>query len=257
MLGFIKRRRRSKASSTAETLLFKESNFAATEAYKLLRTNIMFTLPDEGKCRVIGVTSAIRGEGKSTTAANLSYVLSEAGKKVLLVDSDLRLPSVAKKLEISGTPGLTEMLIKPEFDDSAIVKMDGRENWNVLPSGSIPPNPSEMLGSPQMQNYVNKLSESYDFIIVDLPPVTIVSDALAVSHLLDGMIVVVRSNYSERRELNRCIKSLELAKVKILGVVMNAKRESGVPYSRYKYGKKGYYRHEYSSSGTEGEKKDD
>ncbi|MBO5879549.1 MAG: CpsD/CapB family tyrosine-protein kinase [Clostridia bacterium] len=247
MFDFFKHRRRNKLrTKSSEILLFKESNFVATEAYKLLRTNINFTLPDEGKCRVIGVTSAVRGEGKSTTAVNLAYVLSEAGKRVLLVDSDLRLPSIAKKLGIQSSPGLSDMLIRPTHDTEAILQMEKYESWFVLPAGSIPPNPSEMLGSMQMERYLSSLMGDYDFIIIDLPPVTVVSDALAIAPSLDGMIVVVRSDYSERRELNKCIRSLELSKVKILGIVMNAKREGGAGYSRYRYKKKSYYKHSYA-----------
>lgn len=240
MINILKRIRRQRSYNDVETLLWKNHNFAATEAYKLLRTNLLFTLPDESKCRVIGITSSTRGEGKSTTSINLSYVLSQAGKKVLLIDADLRLPSVAKKLEIPSKPGLSESLILPEFDTSAIQKAPEGE-WDVLTAGSIPPNPSELLGSEHMQRYVGGLAEQYDFIIVDLPPINIVSDALALSAVLDGMIVVVRNDYSEKRELNKCLRSMALSKVRILGVMMNAKRD-GVPnYSRYRR----YRRHNY------------
>lgn len=245
MLDFLRKKRIKNIESVSETLLYKESNFVANEAYKLLRTNISFTLPDTGKCRIIGITSAIRGETKSTTSINLSYVLAQTNKRVLLIEADLRLPSIAKKMEISGAPGLSDALITAEGDTSAI-KTLSLENWHVLVSGSIPPNPSEMLGSPQMGAYLKKLAESYDFIIVDLPPVNLVSDALAISSYLDGMIVVVRCNYSERRELNKCLKSLELAQVKVLGITMTSKRSESSSYSRYKKYRKGGY---YHSSG--------
>ena len=246
MFNFLKIKNRKKQETPiSATLLHKEPNFLANEAYKLLRTNIAFALPDTGKCRVIGITSSIRGEAKSTTAINLSYVLSQNGKRVLLLDGDLRLPSVAKKLEVAGAPGLSDALIDSKGDISAIKPLVN-ENWHFLPAGTIPPNPSEMLGSAQMEAYIKKLSESYDFIIVDLPPVNIVSDALVVSPLLDGMIVVVRCNYSEKRELSKCIKALELANVKILGLLMTAKRDNRPSYSRYKkYTKGGYYKSRY------------
>lgn len=245
MLDFLKRKKREDIENVSETLLYKESNFVANEAYKMLRTNISFTLPDTGKCRIIGITSAIRGEAKSTTSINLSYVLSQTGKRVLLLDADLRLPSIAKKMGIPGVPGLSDALVNSDGDTSAIQTVKN-ENWHILSSGSIPPNPSEMLGSAQMTAYLKKLSESYDFIIVDLPPVNIVSDALTISPLLDGMIVVVRCNYSERRELNKCLKSLELAKVKVLGITMTAKRDGRPSYSRYKkYRRNGYYSNNY------------
>ena len=193
----------------ANTLMHKRLSFAATEAYKLLRTNLMFTLPDENKCRVIGVTSAIRGEGKSTTAVNLSYTLSETGKRVLLIDADLRLPTVAKKLEINGTPGLSNVLAGTVREDEATWTSEDLANWVILPSGDIPPNPTEMLASSQMRDLIERLKDSYDFIVIDLPPVNIVSDALVASSILDGIIVVVRQNYSGRRELATCMRQLE------------------------------------------------
>ena len=248
----MKRSKRKSVETVGKTLLHNKLNFAATEAYKLLRTNVIFTMPDNGKCHVVGVTSSIRGEGKSTTATNLSYALAETGKKVLLVDADLRLPSIAKKLEIASKPGLSN-LVAGMSGDEAIVKWEGLENWHILPSGDIPPNPTEMLGSPQMAKIIEKYSEVYDFIILDLPPVNIVSDALIVSPLVDGMIVVVREDYSERRALMHCTKLLEMSNAKVLGFVMNVSREDSVGYSKYKrykyykyysrYYKHGYYGH--------------
>ena len=228
---------------SVNTLLHKKLSFAATEAYKLLRTNLIFTMPDNGKCHIVGVTSSVRGEGKSTTAINLSYALAETGKKVLLIDGDLRLPSVAKRLEISVAPGVSNILVGLAGDE-AIIHWETLENWHILPSGDIPPNPTEMLGSPQMEKLIERFSEIYDYIIIDLPPVTIVSDALVVSPLTDGMMVVVRENYSERRALAQCTRLLELSNAKILGFVMNVSTEDSAGYGRYKrYKYYKYYRY--------------
>lgn len=228
------------------TFLHEKLSFAATEAYKLLRTNIMFTLPDEQKCRIVGITSSVRAEGKSTTAVNLSYTLAETGKKVLLIDADLRLPSVAKKMKLPSTPGLTNVLAGSVNVDQAVQTFGDVDNWMILTSGDIPPNPSELLGSHQMEDLIKKLSEEYDYIVVDLPPVNIVSDALVLSYLLDGMIVVVREDYSKRRELNTCMNQLNLSNVNILGFVMNVSRREGSGYGKYKYGRK--YKYYKSSS---------
>ena len=177
--------------------LHKNLNFTASEAYKLLRTNIMFALPSEGsRCRIIGVTSSIRGEGKSTTSINLSYTLAEMGKRVLLIDGDMRLPSVASKMEMPGTPGLSNILVSPSGDLGMFVKPSGvNENWRIITAGDLPPNPSELLASKQMQVVLRVLSTKFDFIIVDLPPVNIVSDALVLSPVLDGIIVIVKTAY--------------------------------------------------------------
>jgi capsular exopolysaccharide synthesis family protein len=225
--------------------LHKNLKFAATEQYKLLRTNLDFTLPEGEKCPIIGVTSANRGEGKSTTAVNLSYVLAEKGSRVLLIDGDLRIPSIAKKMEIESSPGLTDLLMgkgasMAEFQ-SAVLK-----NWFILPSGNIPPNPSELLGSRRMETVLNELREAFDYIIIDLPPVNIVSDALSISNLITGMIVVVRESYTEKKELERCFRQLKLSNVNILGCVMNVTREGSGSYGKYK--KYRYYRYYQSSN---------
>lgn len=235
-------------ANEVKTLLHNKLSFAATEAYKLLRTNLLFTLPGEKKCRVVGVTSSIRGEGKSTTAVNLSYTLAETGKKVLLMDGDLRIPSIAKKLEIRGIPGISNMMVGNASPAEAIRVSDKLDSWHILPAGDIPPNPTEMLGSAQMEKLIKELSESYDFIVVDLPPVNLVSDALVISSLLDGMIVVVREEYSERRELNSCIKQLELSNVKILGVVMNVTSRITNNYGQYRKKRYNKYLNRYYKS---------
>ena len=244
------RKKNASVETTKETMLYKKLDFAATEAYKLLRTNLMFSLPDSDGCRVVGITSSVRGEGKSTTAANLSYALAEAGKRVLLIDGDLRIPSIAKKLEINETPGLSNCLIAPELLDSAIISMECLDNWHVLPAGNIPPNPTEMLNSAQMQTTMKALSTKYDFILMDLPPVNLVSDALVVSPLLDGMLLIVRENFLERRELSKCVKRLELSNVKVLGFVFTVASEQVGGYRGYKRNKyyKSYYKkHRHSN----------
>jgi capsular exopolysaccharide synthesis family protein len=233
--------------------LHKNLEFTATEQYKLLRTNLEFTLPEDQKCPIIGVTSSMRGEGKSTTAVNLSYVLAEKGKRVLLIDGDLRIPSIAKKMDIASTPGLTDLLMGK---GAQIVdfQSDLLKNWYIIPAGEIPPNPSELLGSRRMETILGELRENFDYIIVDLPPVNIVSDALSISHLISGMIVVIREDYTEKKELERCMRQLTLSNVNVLGCVMNeAKSGSGSygKYKKYRYYK--YYR--YYQSNTEDKRK--
>ncbi len=201
--------------------LHKNLEFTATEQYKLLRTNLSFTLSDDKKCHIIGVTSSMRGEGKSTTSINLSYVLAESGKRVMLIDGDLRIPSIAKKMHIDGSFGLTDLLRGGETIELNMFKSTILNNWYIMPAGSLPPNPSELLGSKRMESTLNQLSEYYDYIVVDLPPVNLVSDALAISKFISGMIVVVREDYTEKRELETCMRQLKLSNVNVLGCVMN------------------------------------
>ena len=245
-MPFKKKKNPAFAAQELSKTLHKNLEFTATEQYKLLRTNLTFTLP-EGKCPVIGVTSSMRGEGKSTTAINLSYVLAEKGNKVLLIDGDLRIPSIAKKMEISATPGLTNLLMGFEPQMLSSFKSDILDNWFILPAGDIPPNPSELLGSKKMERLLGVLKEKFDYIVVDLPPVNLVSDALAISHLISGMIVVIRQDYTEKKELEACFRQLKLSGANVLGCVLNETKTGGGHYGKYgkyrKYYK--YYRYYY------------
>lgn len=230
--------------------LHKNLNFTATEQYKLIRANLDFTLPPDEKCPVIGITSSMRGEGKSTTAVNLSYVCAEKGSRVLLIDGDLRIPSVAKKMGIESNPGLSDLL---RGGDIPISRFQSYllENWYILPSGTIPPNPSELLGSRRMGTLLSKLKEMFDYIIIDLPPVNIVSDAISISGMISGMIVVVREEYTEKRELDHCFRQLRLSNANILGCVMNAARSGSASYGRYR--KYRYYK--YAQNDAKGNSK--
>ncbi|MCH5184043.1 MAG: CpsD/CapB family tyrosine-protein kinase [Oscillospiraceae bacterium] len=242
--------------------LHKNLNFTAAEAYKLLRTNLQFTLPggEEDTCRVLGITSSIRGEGKSTTAVNLSYTLAETGKKVLLIDADMRLPSVGKKLEMPNAPGLSNVLVATGNDAKIAIRPSKiYDNWRIVTAGDIPPNPSELLGSRRMKIVLAALEKEFDYIIVDLPPVNVVSDTLIVSPVLDGLVVVVRENYTDRKELRSCVRQLNLSNAKVLGFVMTGAKESLKRYGKYKrYGKSykyGYYRksHSETEDGADGD----
>lgn len=226
--------------------LHKNLSFTAIEQYKLLRTNLTFTLPVDVKCPIIGVTSSMRGEGKSTTAINLAYVLAESGKKVLLIDGDLRIPSVAKKMGIKSSPGLTDLLMGYESQQMSSFKTDILENWYIIPSGDLPPNPSELLGSRRMESILKLMAEKFDYIVVDLPPVNIVSDALAISNLITGMVIVIREDYTEKKELEACFRLLKLSNVNVLGTVLNEAENSGGSRNKYKRYSK-YYRKYYSS----------
>jgi capsular exopolysaccharide synthesis family protein len=228
--------------------LHKNLNFVATEQYKLLRANLNFTIPQGEKCPVIGVTSSMRGEGKSTTSINLAYVLAESGKKVLLMDGDLRIPSIAKKLELNGSVGVTDYLMGKKMDMEQF-RSALAENWYILPSGNIPPNPSELLGSSRMEKVLNDFREQFDYIIIDLPPVNIVSDAISISGLITGIVLVIREEYTEKKDLERCFRQLNLSNVNVLGCVMNEARSGDGSYGRYKkyryYKYYKYYRYEY------------
>ena len=209
----------------------KELNFASVEAYNLLRTNLSFSLPDKVGGKTIGITSPCPQEGKSTTSLNLAYSLAEAGNKVLLVDADLRRPSLASIIETSMVPGLSNLLIDNNTE-GAVREGLLHENLSVLPAGDIPPNPSELIGSDRMKQLIEKFETCFDHIILDLPPVNSVSDPLAMSKHIDGMIVVVRHGQTKRREITETVRQLELVNAKVFGFVYNGYHKTKAGYKR-------------------------
>ena len=194
-------------------------DFASTEAYNLLRTNLSFAFPGVEGGKVVGICSPCPQEGKSTTSINLSCSLAESGSKVVLIDADMRRPSVAKNLDVAATPGLSNLLSVGA--DGTVREKVLHDNLSVIPAGNIPPNPSDLIGSEAMKNLIDKLRTQYDYVIIDLPPVNLVSDSLAVSQHTDGMIVVVRHDRTRRRDVLEAIRQLKLVNAKILGFVYN------------------------------------
>lgn len=242
----MKRRKRRADSLKDDKYSFGDSlNFAASEAYKLLRANLLFALPDEGKSRVVGITSSSPKEGKSTTALNLSCMLAEAGKKVLLMEADMRLPSIVKRMGLSQSPGLSNLLAGMT-DTKEIIQDSGlHDKLKIMSAGDVPPNPSELLGCKRMQSVIEVVGTVFDFIILDLPPVTEVSDAVVASQLTDGVILVVRQNYTDRRLLDESVRQLKYVNAKILGFVVT---HSNSLSRKQKYAAKGYYGYDYQKA---------
>ena len=208
-------------------------SFAAAEAYKLLRTNLNFSLPANEGCKIIGVTSALKGEGKSTTSVNIAYTMAQSGQKVLLLETDLRLPTLAKRIRVRSKPGLSNLLVGQCSGNEILQKSGLLPNLWVATAGDIPPNPAELLGSKNMAMTLTALSEVFDVIIVDLPPVTAVTDAVIVSKLVHGMVVVVRQNYCVRGAVDEVVRQLRFADAKILGFVMTGADTQSKNYKRY------------------------
>lgn len=240
---FGKREKKKMARLLDEKATFGDNlDFASSEAYKLLRTNILFALPDEQKCRVVGVTSSCSVEGKSTTALNLAYMLAQANEHVLLIEADMRLPTIARRMELNAAPGLSNVLAGLQELFGVLQKSPIQENLFFISAGDIPPNPSELLGSKPMAAMMEALSGTFDFVILDLPPVTEVSDALVASKVTDGMIVVVRQNFANRRALADTMQQLNYAGAKVLGFVMTC---SDAQKKGKKYYKKTYQSYSY------------
>ena len=230
-------------------------SFAATEAYKLLRTKLQYSFADENTCRVIGVSSALSGEGKSLSAINLAYSLSQLDKKVLLIDCDMRRPSLSSKLPIDKRTGLSGYLSGLHLLDEIIQKcgLKGEETaFDIISSGHNPPNPIELLSSDRMAKLLNALRKVYDYVILDLPPVGEVSDALAVAKRTDGVLLVVRRNYSERSALGAAVRQFAFVESKILGFVYNCAAQTDGTYAKSYYKRSyGRYAGKYASTGAD------
>lgn len=231
-------------------LLSDKSSFFVQEAYKTLRTNVMFSLPGSG-CKCIGIVSSDRGDGKSSVASNLSISLAQINKRVILIDCDMRLPTIAQKFEIQSAPGLSNLL-SGDVRDIPILHNASR-GIDIIPAGNLPPDSTTLISSEEMVKLVEELKESYDFIIFDFPPINIVSDALIVSNLIDGYLVVIRHEASEYRMIAETIRQMQFADAKIIGFVYNGKGEIKKYYSKSKYSKYGYkygkYGYKYGSYG--------
>lgn len=204
------------------------------EAFRRLRTNLQF-LDVAGRPRTIVITSSLPGEGKSTTSINLAITLADAGARVILVDADLRRPSVAPYMGIEGNVGLTTVLIgRASVED--VVQPWGNGNLHVLPSGQIPPNPSELLGSTSMANLLESLSNTYDMVLIDTPPLLPVTDAAVLSRITGGALVVVGANSVTRQQLGESMRALETVGARVLGLVVNRlTHKKGQGYAYYDY----------------------
>lgn len=222
--------------------------YSGREAFKRLRTNTVIALGEdkEKPCRVIGVTSAQPSEGKSTVSINLAYSLAELGKAVLLIDGDMRRPSIHNAVGEPVSPGLSDVLTGKVNLKDAMERYKSSVNevyFDMVLSGEYPENPSELLNSSRFKKFVEVVSTAYEYIIIDLPPVNAVVDAVSVSRLADGLIVVIRENHCPRYVLDSCMEQLQYAKANILGFVMNGCVEgAGKHYSysqhyNYQYGK--------------------
>jgi tyrosine-protein kinase len=189
------------------------------EAFRSLRTNLQF-IDAANHPRTLVVTSSLAGEGKSTMSANLALTMAQGGSRVCLVEADLRRPKVLDYLGLEGAVGLTDALIgRAEVFD--VVQPYGGTNLWVLGAGPIPPNPSELLGSTSMRSLLTHLTSRFDYVVIDSPPTLPVTDAVVLSSLVDGVIVVVGSGLVQRGQLTHALESLESVAGRVLGLVLN------------------------------------
>jgi protein-tyrosine kinase len=222
MLGLKNRMKKKKSKSDTmgrKLITISDSKSIIAEQFRTIRTNIKFSIPDTD-LKTILVTSSITGEGKSTNAANLGVVFAQEGKKVLIVDADMHKPTLHHTFGIFNTVGLSTILSKQgEFyraiQETAIVGL------HVLPSGSIPPNPAELLSSRIFSTFLVEMKKVYDIIIFDAPPLLSVTDARILSHQCDGTLLIIHSGVAEKEDVVKAHSILTSSQAKILGVVLN------------------------------------
>ena len=239
-MGLFKKKSEKKVFNPQKMLLSENSSFSVQESFKTLRTNVTFSLPGQ-RNRCIGVVSANRGEGKSTVSVNLAISLAQIDKKVVIVDCDMRIPTVAAKLGMENRPGLSDFLADEDGNSQLPVVTNSDFGIDVIPAGTIPPDPTKLIESPQMSELIQALKVVYDYVIVDFPPVTVVSDAAMLSSVIDGYLIVTMHDKTGTSQMDETIRQLNFANANILGFVYNSK-----PASRKTYKKNSkYYYYEY------------
>lgn len=221
-------------NATKVPLVINDGPYAPrAEAFRKIRTCLQFVDVDKAH-KVVLVTSAVSGEGKSSTACNLATTLAEAGRRVILIDGDLRRPRAAKYLGLPSGVGLTNVLVG-YCDVAAATQTWGENLMSVLASGPIPPNPSELLGSRQMKQLLTTLREQYDNIVIDGPPLLPVADAAATAPLCDGAVLVVRHGKTRKEQVQNAVASLRSVDANLLGTVLNRVPANKKQQSYYYY----------------------
>ena len=229
---------RDMGSSQLEFIVANKPNATASESFKALRTRVTFSRLEEEPLKTILITSSIPGEGKTTVALNLSGTFAQADKKVLLLDCDLRKPRIHAIFETQRFPGLSDYLFNNvSFED--VIRKTRLENLDYVTSGTIPPNPSEMLGSKQMRDFLQKVKAKYDYVILDSPPYISVTDSEILSRITDGTIIVVQASKTPMDAFTKCYERvINLGDSKFLGTVLNNfnfKTLYGYYYNYYYY----------------------
>lgn len=236
----------------------KDIPFYIVERYKSIRTNVNFSLATSDK-KIFAVSSANPSEGKSIISANIAIALAQGGNKALLIDADMRKAVQHKIFEIKNKKGLSTAISKMNKLDECIQK-NVMENLDVMTSGPLPPNPSELLASENMLAILDELNKKYQIIIIDTPPVNVVTDAMELAKCVSGIVVVLRYGRTTTEDIEAVVKKMDFSKVNMLGFILNGikNKRSGRYYSKYKYDYKrgyGYYGEKTDTNETKNEKK--
>ena len=225
----------NRRNSRLQHVISENSPFAVTEAYKSVRTSILFANTDEG-CNIIAFTSSAPGEGKTMTCINVAISLAESGKKVLLIDSDMRKPQIAPTLKLNSVPGLSELLsgVEDMTENSGFCRQKtDYEGLDVIAAGAIPPNPAELIACPRTDKLFASLSKEYDYIIIDTPPCMVVTDALLYKKHVMGYVAVVRANVSRTDATAKLLERFEQIGARVIGFILNDRVQNRGSYKRY------------------------
>ncbi|SES89379.1 capsular exopolysaccharide family [Oceanobacillus limi] len=222
-------KRKRKIGDRGNLVTIERNNNQSSEQFRSLRSNINFASINKDVKSLV-ITSPSPGDGKTLTASNLAVVFSQEGKRVLLVDADLRKPSIHHIFRITNNFGLSNYLIGQKDMESLISTIDF--NLDIIPSGIIPPNPPELLGSMQMKEFISTVSDQYDLVVFDTPPVLAVTDSALVASQCDGALLVVRTKKNDVKDVEKAKEQLGFSGANLLGAVLNGKKE---PKNNYYY----------------------
>ncbi|MBQ7688629.1 MAG: polysaccharide biosynthesis tyrosine autokinase [Clostridia bacterium] len=247
-----KKKKKNHTSRSRNLLTDRTIPFNVIESYKSIRTNITFSLATHDK-KIIVVSSANPSEGKSTTAANIAIAFSQMENKVLLIDADMRKPVQHRVFKVSNTGGLSTLIGKMStLQDS--IKRNAMPNLDVLPAGTCPPNPSELLASEQFKEMLSALAANYDYVIIDTPPANVVSDAMVLSDVVGGILLVLKYGSTTYDDVDEAMKKIDLADANMIGFILNdVKMEHRAGYYG-RYGKYGYSNYGYRQSSAQAAK---
>ena len=246
-----KKKKTETAPDKSKNVLTSDSKFAIVEGYKIARTNLVFSLSAQNN-NCVAISSWSKGEGKSTATVNLAISFAKMGKRVLLIDTDLRRPNLHNLLKLKNDQGVTDVIAQiAPF--SSVVHHEVISCLDVLTSGAIPPNPSELLASPAFNDLVVQAKIDYDYVILDTPPLGVVADTLLLKDFVGGYVLVIRERVTTHGDIERALQSIRLADSRALGFlkVGCAMRSRGYGYKKYRY-RYGYryrynYRYNYNS----------
>lgn len=231
-----KHKGRTKAAQADGRALITDQNipFNIAESYKSIRTNVMFAMGTSDK-KIVAISSPNPGDGKSTSAANIAIAFAQTNSKVLLIDADMRKPVQHRIFKVKNSEGLSTLIIK-KSTPSRSIKENVMKNLDLLPSGPTPPNPSELLASEQFATMLEQFAIVYDYIIIDTPPLNVVSDAMVMKESINGILLVFKHGQTTYDEIDNCMKQMELTHTNLIGFLMNevAQKRHSSYYSKYK-----------------------